>query len=74
MIPRAELVRLLTSACDALRDELGACSPEEVEEHPTLKRHREVCDEIDRNLAGEKRRVDRVRRDRMDRHRREGGR
>ena len=69
MIPRAELVRLLTRACDAIRDELGAAGPDEVEIHPTLKSHRELADEIDRSLVGEQRRVARVRLRQLERGR-----
>jgi hypothetical protein len=68
MIQRAHLFNLLTRACDAIRDELSAAGHDDVEDHPTLRAHRDLADEIDRALTGEKRRVDRVRRDRMERY------
>ena len=67
MIQRAKLFSLLTRACDAIRDELSAAGPDDVEDHPTLRAHSDLADEIDRTLTGEKRRIEHVRRRRMER-------
>ncbi len=70
MIHRSELVSLLRRACDAIRDELSASGPDDVEDHPTLSDHLEIADQIDRFLVGEARRVARVRARELDRRRR----
>jgi hypothetical protein len=68
MIHRHEIVSLVQRACDAIRDELAELEKSadelgigsEISDHPHLREHRELADELDRFLAGEKRRVARV--------------
>ena len=70
MTPRRELVDLLRQAADAIRDDVSDL--ELVGDYTAamvtkLRERRGVADEIDRFLAGEGRRVDRLRRREFER-------